>query len=319
MFWPCPTLDHPGTPRPFEGGRFYHPDGKARFHAVEWRPPAEPPDQEFPLRLTTGRTVAHFLSGNQTRRLPGLVEQTPRPWVEVHPSLGFADGDPVRVVTRRGAVTYPALVTEAIRADTVFVPYHWAGPIAANVLTIDALDPISKMPEFKVCACRVERGQAVDPVPGAAHAARAAALPARDRAARRPAPTHLAPGKGDRRDMMGTHAVHRPGPLHRLPGVRGRLPRMRLAPGQVDDPPGLHRRRPLGRGHAHGLHALRGPGSPVRRGLPGRRHPGHRRRRGPGGGQGALHRLRQLRRRLPVRGAQAGCGRDAPVQVQPLL
>jgi len=165
VFWPCPTLEHPGTPRPFEGGRFYHPDGKARFVAVEWRPPAEPPDAGFPLRLTTGRTVAHFLSGNQTRRLPGLVEQTPRPWVEVHPSLGFADGDPVRVVTRRGAVTYPALVTEAIRPDTVFVPYHWAGPVAANVLTIDALDPISKMPEFKVCACRVERGQAVDPVP----------------------------------------------------------------------------------------------------------------------------------------------------------
>jgi assimilatory nitrate reductase catalytic subunit len=109
--------------------------------------------------------VAHFLSGNQTRRLPGLVEQTPRPWVEVHPSLGFADGDPVRVVTRRGAVTYPALVTEAIRPDTVFVPYHWAGPVAANVLTVDALDPVSKMPEFKVCACRVEPGQAVDPVP----------------------------------------------------------------------------------------------------------------------------------------------------------
>ncbi|HEV8652860.1 MAG TPA: molybdopterin oxidoreductase family protein [Actinomycetes bacterium] len=165
VFWPCPTLDHPGTPRPFEGGRFYHPDGKARFHAVEWRPPAEPPDAEYPLRLTTGRTVAHFLSGNQTRRLPGLVEQTPRPWVEVHPSLGFADGDPVRVVSRRGQATYPALVTEAIRPDTVFVPYHWAGRVAANLLTIDALDPISKMPEFKVCACRVERGQAVDAVP----------------------------------------------------------------------------------------------------------------------------------------------------------
>ena len=71
----------------------------------------------------------------------------------------------MRVVTRRRAVTYPALVTEAIRADTVFVPYHWAGAVAANVLTVDALDPISKMPEFKVCACRVERGQAVDPVP----------------------------------------------------------------------------------------------------------------------------------------------------------
>jgi assimilatory nitrate reductase catalytic subunit len=164
VFWPCPSLDHPGTPRPFEGGRFYHPDGKARFHAVEWRPPAEPPDEEYPLRLTTGRTVAHFLSGNQTRRLTGLVEQTPRPWVEVHPSLGFADGDPVRVVSRRGQATYPALATETIRPDTVFIPYHWAAPVAANLLTIDALDPISRMPEFKVCAVRVERGERIDPV-----------------------------------------------------------------------------------------------------------------------------------------------------------
>src|SRR4029453_1612343 len=119
--------------------------------------PTSPPSSGGPRPPppTPGRTVAHFLSGNQTRRLPGLVEQTPRPWIEVNPSLGFADGDPVRVVTRRGTVTSPALVTEAIRPDTVFVPYHWAGPIAANVLTIDALDPISKMPELKVCACRV--------------------------------------------------------------------------------------------------------------------------------------------------------------------
>ena len=165
VFWPCPDLDHPGTPRPFEGGRFYGPGGRAVFNAVEWIPPAEPPDEGFPLRLTTGRTVAHFLSGNQTRRLTGLVEQTPRPWVEVHPSLGFADGDPVRVVSRRGEVTYPALVTETIRPDTVFVPYHWAGPVAANVMTIDALDPLSRMPEFKVCAVRVERGTDITPVP----------------------------------------------------------------------------------------------------------------------------------------------------------
>jgi assimilatory nitrate reductase catalytic subunit len=165
VFWPCPDIDHPGTPRPFEGGRFNFPDGRARFNAVEWRPPAEPPDEEYPLRLTTGRTVAHFLSGNQTRRLAGLVEQTPRPWVEVHPSLGFADGDPVRVVSRRGSATFPALVTETIRSDTVFIPYHWPAPVAANLLTIDALDPLSKMPEFKVCAVRVERGEALDPVP----------------------------------------------------------------------------------------------------------------------------------------------------------
>lgn len=132
---------------------------------MEWQEPPEPVDAEFPLRLTTGRTVAHYLSGNQTRRIGALVEQTPRPWVEVHPSLGFANGDPVRVVTRRGRVTYPALVTDSIRRDTVFVPYHWPAPIAANVLTVDALDPTSKIPGFKVCACRVERGEAPDPVP----------------------------------------------------------------------------------------------------------------------------------------------------------
>jgi assimilatory nitrate reductase catalytic subunit len=165
VFWPCPDLDHPGTPRPFEGGKFYGPEGKAVFNAVQWIPPAEPPDEQYPLRLTTGRTVAHFLSGNQTRRLTGLVEQTPRPWVEVHPSLGFADGDPVKVISRRGQVTYPALVTQTIRPDTVFVPYHWSGPVAANVMTIDALDPVSRMPEFKVCAVRVERGTAIDAVP----------------------------------------------------------------------------------------------------------------------------------------------------------
>jgi assimilatory nitrate reductase catalytic subunit len=162
--WPCPSEDHPGTPRLFEE-RFSWPDGKARFNRVEWQQPHEPVDGEFPLRLTTGRTVAHFLSGNQTRRIAPLVEQAPRPWIEVHPSLGFANGDPVRVVTRRGQATYPALVTEAIREDTVFVPYHWAGAAAANLMTVDALHPISKIPEYKVCACRVERGEAITPAP----------------------------------------------------------------------------------------------------------------------------------------------------------
>ncbi len=164
IFWPCPSEDHPGTPRLFMD-RFAFPDGKARFHPVEWRPPAEEVDTDFPLRLTTGRTVAHYLSGNQTRRIGALVAQAPRPWVEVHPSLGFANGAPVKVVTRRGAVTYPALVVETIRPDTVFVPYHWAGAVSANLMTVDALDPISKIPEFKVCACRLEPGERIDPTP----------------------------------------------------------------------------------------------------------------------------------------------------------
>ncbi|MDQ3673288.1 MAG: molybdopterin oxidoreductase family protein [Gemmatimonadota bacterium] len=164
IFWPCPSEDHPGTPRLFEE-RFYTPDGRAAFHPVEWHPPAEDIDGGYPLRLTTGRTVAQYLSGNQTRRLGALVEQTPRPWIEVHPSLGFANGDAVTVTTRRGSTTLPALVTETIRSDTVFIPYHWAGAVAANLLTINALDPTSKIPEYKVCACRVERGSKLTPVP----------------------------------------------------------------------------------------------------------------------------------------------------------
>ncbi|MEV6521338.1 molybdopterin oxidoreductase family protein [Longispora sp. NPDC051575] len=163
--WPCPDTDHPGTPRLFEDGRTWHADGKIHLQAVEWHPPADPYDETYPMSLTTGRTVAHFLSGNQTRRLGGLVEQTPRPWVEVHPSHGYATGDPVRVVTRRGEAVFPALVTEAIRPDTVFVPYHWPYPVAANQLTNDALDPRSKIPEYKVCACRIERAPAVVDTP----------------------------------------------------------------------------------------------------------------------------------------------------------
>lgn len=164
IFWPCPEEDHPGTPRLFED-RFYHSDGKARFTAVEWGPPAEEVDEEFPMRLTSGRTVAHYLSGNQTRRIGALVQQTPRPWVEVHPSLGFSNGDPVKVVTRRGDVTYPALVVDTIREDTAFVPYHWASPASVNLLTVDELDPTSKIPEFKVCACRLEDGTQMTKIP----------------------------------------------------------------------------------------------------------------------------------------------------------
>ena len=173
MFWPVPGPDHPGTPRLFEE-RFNFLDGRARFNAVEWREPAEPVDDDYPIRLTTGRTVAHYLSGNQTRRIGALIQQTPRPWVEVHPSLGYLPGEPIKVTTRRGAVTLPALVTDTIRADTVFIPYHWAGASAANLLTVDALHPVSKIPEYKVCACRVERGTEISPSPAPPNLAGAA-------------------------------------------------------------------------------------------------------------------------------------------------
>ena len=161
VFWPCPTDDHPGTPRLFEGGRFGHPDGRARFHAVEYRPPAEDVDDEYPIILTTGRVVSQFLSGTQTRRIGPLVAQQPEPKVEMHPRLaarlGIADGERVRVVSRRGAIELAAHVAATIRPDTVFIPYHWPGAQSANRLTIRAYDPIAKIPEFKVAAVRVER------------------------------------------------------------------------------------------------------------------------------------------------------------------
>jgi assimilatory nitrate reductase catalytic subunit len=154
VFWPCPDRGHPGTPRMFLD-RFATPDGRARFHAVTHRGPAEQPCGDYPLQLTTGRILAQYQSGAQTRRVRDLDD--PGPFVEMHPLLaarvGVADGARVRVSTRRGEMRAPARVTERIRPDTVFVPFHWVG---ANLLTNDALDPTSRMPEFKVCAAAVE-------------------------------------------------------------------------------------------------------------------------------------------------------------------
>ncbi|HEY3333563.1 MAG TPA: molybdopterin oxidoreductase family protein [Capsulimonadaceae bacterium] len=159
VFWPCPEIGHPGTPRLFEDLQFSTPDKKAHFNAVEYRPQAEPTDDEYPVVLTTGRVVSQYLSGTQTRRIGGLVDQYPEPLVEIHPThaaaLGLVTGDLVTVESRRGSVTLKANVVTTIREDTVFIPYHWADEKSANLLTIRALDPVSKIPEFKVCAVRV--------------------------------------------------------------------------------------------------------------------------------------------------------------------
>jgi assimilatory nitrate reductase catalytic subunit len=161
VFWPCPSEDHPGTPRLFEGGRFYHADGRARFHAVRHRPPAEDVDEAYPIILTTGRVVSQFLSGNQTRRIGPLVDQYPEPRVEIHPRLaarlGVVDGERVRVLSRRGRIDLAAHVVATIRPDTVFIPYHWPGERAANQLTVRAYDPVAGIPEYKVAAVRIER------------------------------------------------------------------------------------------------------------------------------------------------------------------
>ncbi len=163
VFWPCPTEDHPGTPRLMEGGVSFHADGRCRFVVAENRPPGDPVDADFPVYLTTGRVVSMYLSGTQTRRIGPLVDQYPQPKVEIHPRLAathaIADGDWVTVTTRRGDITLQAAVVKTIRPDTVFIPYHWAGDKSANRLTHRTLDPRSKIPEFKVSACRVKKAK----------------------------------------------------------------------------------------------------------------------------------------------------------------
>jgi assimilatory nitrate reductase catalytic subunit len=160
VFWPCPSEDHPGTPRLWEDRKFKTPDGRAHFHGVPYREPAELTDADYPMILTTGRVVSQYLSGTQTRRIGKLVEQYPEPLLEIHPKtavrFGIKDRELVKVVTRRGAAEFPAQLVETIREDTVFIPYHWPGRKSANQLTSGHLDPISKIPEFKVCACRLE-------------------------------------------------------------------------------------------------------------------------------------------------------------------
>jgi assimilatory nitrate reductase catalytic subunit len=182
IFWPCPAGVPEGAPAPgpqgtlrlFEpgswnpiargAGPFYFPDGKARIHATPYAGPAEDVDAEYPVILTTGRVISQFLSGNQTRRIGPLVDHYPEPRLEIHPrlaaSLGIADGDWVTAESRRGHCTLRASVVRTIRPDTVFMPYHWGGRKSANQLTISAQDPISKIPEYKVCAVRVRKADA---------------------------------------------------------------------------------------------------------------------------------------------------------------
>ena len=161
IMWPCPTEESKGTPRMFEGKKFYLPDGKARFHPIEFKGPNEVPDDEYPMILTSGRVVFQYLSGNQTRRIGFLVQQCPEPYVEIHPEtaarMNIVDGERVRVVSRRGEGVFPALIVKTIRPDTIFIPYHWGEQLAVNQLTNPALDPTSKIPEYKACAARIEK------------------------------------------------------------------------------------------------------------------------------------------------------------------
>lgn len=163
VFWPCKDEQDPGTPYMFLDQQYYHADGRAKICALPYRPPAEEPCEQYPLRLTTGRVVYHYLSGNQTRRIPFLRDMCPEPYVEVHPETakryGIEHEEIVRLYTRRGEAHYKVKIIEAIRKDTVFVPYHFGHEKSINLLTIAALDPMSRMPEFKACAAQIEKTQ----------------------------------------------------------------------------------------------------------------------------------------------------------------
>ena len=158
--WPCPDTDHPGT-------KFLHKDGivrgKGLFHAIEYKPPAETVDDEFPFWLSTGRVFAHYHTGTMTRNCPSLNAEISEGFLEMNPvdagSIGVSQGDEVKVASRRGHITAKTMVTERVKQGLVFMPFHFIEN-RANVLTNPAHDPIAKIPEFKVCAVRVERGSA---------------------------------------------------------------------------------------------------------------------------------------------------------------
>jgi assimilatory nitrate reductase catalytic subunit len=159
VFWPCPD-EGPSDSRRMFLQRFGHEDGRARFSPVKRRMSAEEPDAEYPLYLTTGRLLTHYQTGAQTRRVPELMKAEPTAFIEIHPDTaaasGIAQGASARLTTRRGNAVFAARLTRDIRRDTLFVPFHWGGAQSANLLTINAIDPISKIPEFKVCAARIE-------------------------------------------------------------------------------------------------------------------------------------------------------------------
>ena len=155
--WPCPTADHPGTPI-LHIGKFAR--GLGHFHDIEWKPPAEVPDDEYPIWLTTGTEYAHYLTGSMTRRCETLDREMPELITDLHPEDGkrmkIANGDYIRVTSRRGTLVSRVQLTERVKPGMIFMPLHFE-EAAANLLTNPALDPISKTPEYKVCAVKLEK------------------------------------------------------------------------------------------------------------------------------------------------------------------
>ena len=155
--WPCPTLDHPGTPYLFKGG---FPMGRAAFTAVRYRASEELPDNEYPFLLSTGRQLFQYHTGSMTRRIDAINTVSPNAYIEMHPddagTLNVHDGDTVRVSSKRGSIDIKVCISYRPSKGVVFIPFHFR-EAAANLLTNTALDPISKIPELKVCAVKIEK------------------------------------------------------------------------------------------------------------------------------------------------------------------
>jgi len=158
IHWPCPSEEHPGTPTMFLE-KFGTPDGLGHFQVVEYKPPAEMPDEEYPYFLTTGRSIFHYHTGHMTSRTPKLINEVPRGFVEVNPrdaiKAGVKDRDIVTLETRRGSIEAEARVTDEVQPGLLFIPFHFPDS-CANVLTNSALDPSCKCAETKVCAVKLE-------------------------------------------------------------------------------------------------------------------------------------------------------------------
>jgi len=154
--WPCPTVEHPGTPF-LHKGRFVR--GKGLMKAISFKEPAELPDEKYPLTLTTGRVLQQFHTGTMTRKTEGLDKLAgPSVMISVEDAenLGISNSELIRVESRRGEIKIPAFVTKRIGKGTVFIPFHYK-EAAANILTNPAVDPVAKIPEYKVCAVKVSK------------------------------------------------------------------------------------------------------------------------------------------------------------------
>nr|WP_090893323.1 nitrate reductase [Evansella caseinilytica] len=158
VFWPCPEPQHPGTPRLF-GSSFAHPDGKALFYPAQQPELNEAPASDYPLLLTTGRIMDHYLSGTQTRRSPDLQKRAKEPLLEIHPDtaveFGIEDNALLQLRSRRGSTVIRSKITDTIRRDTIFAPFHWGDLQSINRVTNPVLDPVCRMPEFKVCSVTI--------------------------------------------------------------------------------------------------------------------------------------------------------------------